>query len=235
MQKNAVWGIRDAALVILSIICLIIGTNIFLLLINARQYFETAPHRSLITLALFIIQESLFLAPLYFFVMKRYGATLSDLGMRSIGWRSTALWVLKGFGVVFIFNIIFFGIMSQVGELPGFAVQESHIPLFGSSALDIAVAVLVLVIIAPVIEEILFRGFLLKAFLTKFQPWLASLLTAGFFAVIHFEFQSIAVILFLAFVLNWMYMRSGSIIPGIVFHMINNALAFAMEFFVFYQ
>jgi len=227
------WALRDAFLVILTIVCLILGLNIALLLIDARSIFLEARHRSIITLTLFLIQEAVFLGPLYFLVIKKYRLALAALGFRNIGWKKTAIWVLKGFGAVILFNIFFILFEARFGKvLPGFSEQESHIPLFGSSAFDMTLATIALVFIAPVIEELLFRGFLLQTFLARFKPWVASALVAAFFAVIHFEFGSLAIILFLALLLNWIFMRTKSIIPCIAFHMLNNAIAFVVEWLV---
>lgn len=232
-EGNQKWGLRDAFLVVATIVCLILALNIFLLLIDARSVFLETRHRSVITLTLLIIQEAVFLAPLYFLVIKKYRIDWRALGLRNIGWKQTLKWVLKGFGAVILFNIFFILFEQKFGQtLPGFSEQESHIPLFGSSPLDIALAAIALVLIAPVIEELLFRGFLLQTFLGRFKPLLASLLVAVFFAVIHFEFQSLAIILFLALVLNWIFMRTKSIVPCIAFHMANNALAFVVEWLV---
>lgn len=231
--KSQKWGLRDAFLVILTIVCLILSLNIVLLLIDARSIFLEARHRSFITLVLFLIQEGIFLAPLYFLVINKYRLNWSAFGFRHIGWKQTVKWVLKGFGAVILFNIFFILFEQRFGKiLPGFSEQESHIPLFGSNPLDIALATITLVFIAPIIEELLFRGFLLQTFLARFKPWVASLLVAVFFGVIHFEFGSLAIILFLALLLNWIFMRTKSIIPCIAFHMLNNALAFVVEWLV---
>lgn len=231
LQKST-WDIRDAAMVILTIICLILSLNIVLILVNAKAFFEQSLYKSLITTGLFALQEAIFLIPFYFFVIRKYQLKVSELGFSNIGVWQTIKWILKAFGVVIIFNLFMLFIMVQVPEIKGFGPQASHIPLFGGSRFDLILAVLVLVIIAPVIEELIFRGFLLQTFLSRFTPWLASLITAGIFALIHFEFQSIGIIIFLALVLNWIFLRTKSLWPCIGFHMLNNALAFLAEWLV---
>lgn len=217
----------------LSIFCLLLLLNIGILLLGIPEIFLESRHRSLITLILFLIQEAVFFAPLHFFIIKKYRLRPTQLGWKWIPLRESIKWILQGFGLLILFNIIFVFLTEQFSALPpGFNEQEAHIPFFGNSAFDIALAVLVLVIIAPFIEELLFRGFLLQTFAARMKPFYASLLTAFIFAAVHFEFQSIGIIFVVSLILNWIFLRSGSVIPAIGFHMANNALAFLVEWFV---
>ena len=72
-------------------------------------------------------------------------------------------------------------------------------PLFGSEPLDLTSAIVVLVFIAPVVEELVFRGFVLQTFLAKFKPVYATLVSAGIFSAVHFEFQSVGIIFRVSF------------------------------------
>lgn len=231
---KAKWTIRDAFTVVLGIACLILGLNIALYFLDIQDFFSQSQYKSLITLILFSVQEVVFIAPLYFLVIKKYALKSHDLGFAPLKWTTALKWISKGFGVVILFNIFFALITYRLGmDIPGFGPQSSHIPLFGDkSAFDFALAVLILLIIAPIVEEMLFRGFLLQTFLAKSKPWVASLATALMFAVVHFEFQSIAIIIFLGLVLNWIFMRTKSLWPCIGFHMLNNALAFLLEWLI---
>jgi len=227
------WEFRDLFLVFLTIFCLITGLNILLTIFDANQFFDRSKYKSLITLCLFVVQEIIFIAPLYFHVIKKYKLNFAALGFLKIKVWEAVKWIFKAYGIVIIINIFLAIIIRQLGYFPpGFGLQDSHMPIFGSSGFDISIAVIVLVFIAPIAEEILFRGFLLPTLLMKFQPVLASLLSAALFALIHMEFESMGMMMILALVLNWLFLRSKSIWPCIIFHMINNALAFSLEILV---
>lgn len=227
------WGLKDAAIVVISMILLIAGLNYMLLIFGAAQIFERTANKSLMVFGIFIVQETLFILPLYFFVIRKYGLKFYELGFRKIGWKKVVKLVLAGFAMLFAFNFLLTSVASRLPfSIPGFERQQSHVPLFGETPPDIALAVAILVFIAPAVEELLFRGFLLQTFLARFKPWIASLLVATFFTLIHFELESAGMMIFLALILNWIFMRSRSIWPGIVFHMLNNALAFAVELLV---
>lgn len=228
------WDFRDFWIVALTVACLVLALNILLLLFGAGEFFEKSPNKSLIMLVLFLAQEAIFILPLYFLIIKKYGLKFSDLGVRRIGFIKVAKWIFAGFGVFILFNIFFALFLSGGGtDLPGFEQQKPFMPLFGSSPFDLTIAIIVLIFIAPVVEELVFRGFVLQTFLAKFKPVYATLISAGIFSLIHFEFQSVGIIFALALILNWIFMRSKSLWPCIGFHMLNNALVFLVEILLY--
>lgn len=95
-------------------------------------------------------------------------------------------------------------------------------------------------VIAPIGEEIFFRGYVFISFLRTMPVWLAYLLAAVIFAALHlFEVQpdllsllNLFVPLFVsALVLAFLYRRTGSIIPCIIAHMVLNIVGFSQMFF----
>ena len=80
-------------------------------------------------------------------------------------------------------------------------------------------------IFAPIGEEIGFRGIILGGLLkTRCRPWIAILISALIFALFHgFGAQFVTALLF-GILVGWLYWRTGSIIPGIIIHMVNNSL-----------
>ena len=84
--------------------------------------------------------------------------------------------------------------------------------------------VLLLVIIAPVTEELLFRGIILRGLLSRHRPAIAVVLTALLFAILHFNPWQFLSALFLGMVLGWFYLRTGSVAMCIVGHSIANGL-----------
>ena len=82
-------------------------------------------------------------------------------------------------------------------------------------------------IFGPIAEEIGFRGVLLDGLLkTRCRPWLAILISALVFGLFHgIGVQFFGAMLF-GIMVGWLYWRTGSIIPGIIFHVLNNSLSF---------
>ena len=82
-------------------------------------------------------------------------------------------------------------------------------------------------IFCPVLEEIGLRGILLGGLLkSRCRPWLAILITALIFALLHGIGVHFVVSLVFGIILGWLYWRTGSIIPCMIIHVVNNSLSF---------
>lgn len=82
-------------------------------------------------------------------------------------------------------------------------------------------------IFCPVLEEIGLRGILLGGLLkSRCRPWLAILVSALIFALLHGIGVHFVVSLLFGIILGWLYWRTGSIIPCMIIHVVNNSLSF---------
>jgi membrane protease YdiL (CAAX protease family) len=96
-----------------------------------------------------------------------------------------------------------------------------------------SVAVGILIIgAAPISEEIFFRGFLFGGLRSRLPFIVAAVISAAIFGAFHYTGGGSITVLpqlaALGLVQAWIYERSGSIVPTIGLHMLNNALAFAL-------
>jgi membrane protease YdiL (CAAX protease family) len=78
------------------------------------------------------------------------------------------------------------------------------------------------VVLAPIAEEILFRGFLYRFFQTKMRTGFACMLNAGLFAAIHFNVASFVPLLILGILFTRCYQSTGSLAAPIAFHAMFN-------------
>jgi membrane protease YdiL (CAAX protease family)/uncharacterized RDD family membrane protein YckC len=103
---------------------------------------------------------------------------------------------------------------------------------FGHGDLGTVVAGLLIILAAPISEEIFFRGFIFGGFRRRLSFPIAAILGAAIFGLFHYTGSgSLAVVpqlAFLGFALCWVYEKTGSIYPTIALHMVNNAFAFAV-------
>ena len=87
-----------------------------------------------------------------------------------------------------------------------------------------------LVIVAPIAEEVLFRGYLFGK-LRKYAPlWLSILVTSALFGLIHFQWNVGIDVFVLSIVLCILRVVSGSLWPSIMLHMLKNGVAFYFLF-----
>ena len=96
---------------------------------------------------------------------------------------------------------------------------------------DLLVLSICPVLLCGPLEETSYRGYLLTATLQRERRvWLAFTINAFVFASIHYAFGP-GVMLFIllwTYIPCWLYYRSGSIYPSILFHSLNNLLAYVM-------
>ena len=81
-------------------------------------------------------------------------------------------------------------------------------------------------LVAPLLEEMLFRGLLLRGFLVHYAPWRAIALQALLFAAFHFNWVQALVALALGIFTGWLYWRTRSLVPAIAAHALFNGAAF---------
>jgi len=81
------------------------------------------------------------------------------------------------------------------------------------------------VVMAPLSEELFFRG-LLQSMLRRYtrNPWMAILITSAFFAVVHRPWQDMPALFVLAVVLGYNYERCGRLYVPMLIHAVFNGL-----------
>lgn len=84
-------------------------------------------------------------------------------------------------------------------------------------------------ILAPLCEEMVFRGAIqrrLQEMLGQRLHWVAIAIVAALFGVLHGNLAQFLHAFVVGLILGWMYYRTGSIVPGLIFHWVNNTVAF---------
>ena len=86
--------------------------------------------------------------------------------------------------------------------------------------------VLNIALIAPMFEELLFRGAIEGHLLRQWKnPWGGILLSALIFGAVHGNPAQIPFAFVLGVLLGWLYYRTGSLLPGMLLHFLNNTAA----------
>jgi membrane protease YdiL (CAAX protease family) len=156
-------------------------------------------------------------------VLGFYKDKLSSLGFTTNKLPKALLYGVVGFVLAFILAaIVGYPIQQQFGVDP---TQEA---LSQTAAVPELLPIVFLsgVIIAPIAEEIVFRGYLYKAFRDRFKPSYAIVLSAALFSVIHLELLAAAPLFVIGIVLAYVYEKTGNLMAPITLHVLNNAVAF---------
>lgn len=116
--------------------------------------------------------------------------------------------------------------------IPGFDATQAQETGFAnlSYRYEYILAFATLVVIAPLAEEILFRGYLFGK-LRKYLPaWIAIIITSALFALVHGQWNVGLDVFALSLVLCMLREITGNIWAGVLLHIMKNALAYYLLF-----
>jgi hypothetical protein len=95
------------------------------------------------------------------------------------------------------------------------------------SLIGIIIIYLQVVIIAPIFEEIVFRGICLSGLIRKYPPWFAILFQAILFTLTHAQLN--LSILLMGIYTGFLVFYYRSLIPGIIIHALNNLVVITIQ------
>lgn len=88
---------------------------------------------------------------------------------------------------------------------------------------------LVMALTPALCEELAFRGFILSGFRHLGRKWRAILFSAILFGVTHAVFQQSIITCVVGILIGYIAVQTGSIWPGIAFHVVHNSLAMSLS------
>ncbi len=201
---------------------------------------ETFFSRSVGQFVFVCIANALILGSLHWLI-KRKNGSWKDLGL---AWPklNDAGRALLAYGIYILLLIVITAVAKAV--YPALDIeQEQQIGFEANQGiLNLLMAGVSLVILPPIIEELLCRGFLYTGLRTKLSVIPSAIITSVVFAVAHLQFGSGAPLLWVAaidtFVLSLVlvYLResTGKLAAPMLLHGIKNAIAFSL-LFIFVQ
>ncbi|HJQ08943.1 MAG TPA: CPBP family intramembrane glutamic endopeptidase [Candidatus Saccharimonadales bacterium] len=184
-----------------------------------------------------LVSEALIMGVLWLFMRRRH------ISWRSLGynrrpqWRDLAYATL-GFAVYFVLLII---VSNAVGSLTGIDLDQKQELGFDNVFTDTQrlMAFISLVVLPPVVEETLFRGFLFGGLRRRLPFWWATLLTSILFAAPHLLASSEGLLwvagldtFILSLFLCYIREKTGSLWACIGLHAIKNGFAFMLLFII---
>ena len=113
------------------------------------------------------------------------------------------------------------GLWSMGLETIGYKLSELSVPVV--SVGDLVLAIITVAIVPAICEELLFRGMVLNGLRSK-GKWVAILISALVFALMHSNIEQLPYTFMLGVVLGYIAYETGSIIPSIVMHTFNNTI-----------
>ena len=132
---------------------------------------------------------------------------------------------LKPRPLLFSTLVVFFSMFVLNIFVQWFPLEDNLGGVFSELSRNV-LGVLSLAVLAPLLEEVLFRGAIQGLLMRLFgRPWPAIIVAALIFGVYHMNPVQIVYATLLGIILGWIYYRTGSLLSVIVGHVLNNSLA----------
>ena len=137
--------------------------------------------------------------------------------------------LLKGAGLYFVLTAVGLSLL-QLFVPAALEVEQDIGVSSGDPAAVLAVTFMSVVVLAPLVEEILFRGFLFRGFEKTFGFGLAVIASSLLFGLLHGSLAAAVDTFALGAVCCLLVARSGSLWPAILLHALKNAAVFYSRF-----
>jgi uncharacterized protein len=180
----------------------------------------------LVISATLVQDAALILAALLVASVWARGLTPASFGLRPTRLGPAFGWTLLTWGAFFLLTAIY---IQAVGEpdqqelTRDLAEEESVAALIGYGFL--------LAFVAPLTEEFFFRGFVFGVLREKIGVAGGAIATGVVFGLVHVAgspIETVGVLVILGVLLCVLYVKTGSLLPCIALHALNNALSFAV-------
>lgn len=163
-------------------------------------------------------------------VLKLSGKKVRDLGFKKPK-AFDIVNIFAAYAVYFVILRIVFAVILTVK--PSVDLDQVQNTGYNSSAgPELILAFLGLVIIAPIFEEFLFRGYLYKSLRSRLPKIIAALVTSGLFALAHSPWNAQVDVFILSMVLIWLLETTDNLWVSIGLHSLKNLIAFAYVFVI---
>lgn len=170
--------------------------------------------------------------PVLIYFAVRHIPLAAGLPFRKVGFFRTAACVFLGSFVCLLANFPA-NIIVNLEQYFGFSGNLPEMPL-NDDPIVLVLYTISIVVIPPIVEEMMFRGMILQG-LRRFGDGFAVVASAALFGLYHGNFAQTVFAFLCGLVLGFAVIRTGSLLPAILIHMVNNASSVFVEFFERYQ
>ncbi|NLT05393.1 MAG: CPBP family intramembrane metalloprotease [Solirubrobacterales bacterium] len=144
-------------------------------------------------------------------------------------WRTVG-WAALGMLAFYVLTAVYAAIVQPDAE-------QDVVDSLGANdgTLGLVAAGLMVMVVAPFVEEFFFRGFFYRALRTRYPIYAAAVVNGAIFGIIHFSFDGADALLilpplmFLGAIFCLVYEKTGSLWSVIGMHAFNNAVAFSAQ------
>ncbi|MCX6049256.1 MAG: type II CAAX endopeptidase family protein [Chloroflexi bacterium] len=228
LPRDPPWGWWEIGKALLLIIVGVIILSLIVVGISFIIHTDLGRTPKLSSLPLFVIATGIYgivVLAIYWFAVRRAGSSWMQVGLRPFAW----WWVPLAPILTFAQFLGMFVINTQlVLRFTGKAFENPQIEnITGGMRLtptDLVLLLLLVAVVAPIAEELLFRGLVYPVLRRSWGVTFAIILSALLFGLAHVIPVLIPGLFFVGLILAWVRERSGSVIPGMLIHALQNGI-----------
>jgi len=212
----APWGVRDV------VVATAVGLGVPLVVGRLLPYHITAVPllaTSVVVLVFTLLQDVWFVGWAWALSLRRHA-----LGLREWGFRRPGLSILWLVPLCLVIDVAVTIAVAPFLRPSGRSIVE----VFPHTVAGGVLLALSAVVMAPLMEEVFFRGFLFRGLLARCGPVWSAVISAALFAAVHREPSRILPLFVAGLLLAWVYYRTRSLWTSIALHASVNALVFVL-------
>lgn len=233
------WNLKDAVKVFLAyVIFMFVGMPLIARLIHtivgSNILSESVRHSVVLFVTLFI---NLIICLYVFYIVRvEYRQSITTLGLSIVNLSDNIKQGIKRYLITLPFIILAGFIINLISSYYGIAPEMQDVIrwLLEEKSLFVIVSLVFFgIVIAPVMEEIIFRGFIQSALKNSFGKQYAILISALLFAAVHMDIFAFLQIFILGVLLGNLYEKTQTLAASIVVHILHNSLT--MVFLLYFK
>ena len=160
--------------------------------------------------------------PVVFFIWRR-SVTFKERGEAPVPLNAPQFGSLNVFAVIGLVLLLTFCVIVLIEPIENIVPESDALEqIFNMIRKHPVNTALAVCIAAPVLEEIVCRGYMMRGMLQYMKPWQAIAISAFLFAAIHGNLAQGVTAFILGILLGWVYYRTGSLLMSIMIHFIVN-------------
>lgn len=171
-----------------------------------------------------VLWEMVLIVPAWWLTLRKYRVRWDSLGLRKFDLASIAIGcglMVFTFAFNFLYNLALMlkGIQSSIDVSKIFGAGTSPWLIFLAG-----------IVVAPLVEEIFFRGFLFTGLRERYGWIAAALISAALFAAVHLQPITMPPIFLMGLIFAYLYQRTESIWPAVLMHFMTNSVGLAAAY-----
>ncbi len=220
------WNAIDAAIALaflaVVLVAVYFGSAKLIEVYGGERFFNSSNISNISFSILYGIQVLLMLGVVWFFAIFRRKSGLRDLGLRYYSIWKTVWYSFISLLFILLISLAYVYLMNS---LFGIEAPSSKIDtLVRNRSISGNILLVVTVVIAPLSEEIFFRGFLYSAFKKSWGINAALFLSSFLFALVHLELYSFIPLMIIGWLLAYLFEKTKSLMTPIFLHGIYNLI-----------